>query len=311
VSEFLDDIFDWPLNRMSLSVLVRAADATNFLPVNIRTPKTVGVFPFDANIVGGALQGFGTALSASCPATVFVQAGLGASRGLYTLLGCVLGGIVYVLLAPRLQVKPPQPKVRESAAVTVRADRQLPMTLHETVGVHQNLAVLAFVALSILIVYARSLWATGYDRCFLNSLYAGAYIGVAHGAVMLLVHRTVGVSTSFEDVGKALTMLVMTKGTVNKFFTPSIKFAGGIFIGTLIFTRTGVVNVPGSNMTTANLPRVPLLLLGGAAMVFGARLAGGCTSGHGISGIATLSVSSFVTIAAMYAGGVATAALSS
>lgn len=295
---------------MSFSVLVRVADATNFLPVNIRTQKTVGVFPFDANIVGGALQGFGTALSASCPATVFVQAGLGASRGLYTLLGCILGGIVYVLLAPRLQAKPPQAKVGNGAAVNMRIDRILPQTLHEMVGVHQNLAVLAFAVLSVLVVYTRSPWVTGLDHRSPSSLYAGAYIGVAQGAIMLLVHRTVGVSTSFEDVGKALTSPVVWKETLNKLFTSSIKFASGIVVGTLIFTWTGVVKVPDGDMTTVKQPPVPLLLLGGAAMVFGARLAGGCTSGHGISGIATLSVSSFVTVAAMYAGGVATAALS-
>jgi len=48
-------------------------------------------------------------------------------------------------------------------------------------------------------------------------------------------------------------------------------------------------------------------VLGGVAMVFGARLAGGCTSGHGISGMATFAVASFITVAAMFGGGIATA----
>ena len=49
---------------------------------------------------------------------------------------------------------------------------------------------------------------------------------------------------------------------------------------------------------------VPVALLGGFASIFGARMAGGCTSGHGISGMSTLSVSSFVTMAAMFGGGI-------
>lgn len=49
--------------------------------------------------------------------------------------------------------------------------------------------------------------------------------------------------------------------------------------------------------------------LGGAILLFGARLAGGCTSGHGISGGLQLAVSSWVFIAAMLASGVATAFL--
>lgn len=46
---------------------------------------------------------------------------------------------------------------------------------------------------------------------------------------------------------------------------------------------------------------------GGAILLFGARLAGGCTSGHGISGGLQLAVSSWVFLAAMFAAGVATA----
>ena len=45
-------------------------------------------------------------------------------------------------------------------------------------------------------------------------------------------------------------------------------------------------------------------VVGGAVMTFGARLAGGCTSGHGISGLATMGVASFVSVGAMFAGGI-------
>lgn len=47
--------------------------------------------------------------------------------------------------------------------------------------------------------------------------------------------------------------------------------------------------------------------VGGALLLFGARMAGGCTSGHGISGGLQLAVSSWTFIAAMFASGVATA----
>ena len=45
------------------------------------------------------------------------------------------------------------------------------------------------------------------------------------------------------------------------------------------------------------------------ATSLGARIAGGCTSGHGISGMAQLSVGSMVAVAAMFAGGILTATL--
>ena len=49
-------------------------------------------------------------------------------------------------------------------------------------------------------------------------------------------------------------------------------------------------------------------ILGGCIMIFGARLAGGCTSGHGISGMAMLGPSSFITVGGMFVGGMGLAA---
>lgn len=43
---------------------------------------------------------------------------------------------------------------------------------------------------------------------------------------------------------------------------------------------------------------------GGILMAFGARLAGGCTSGHGISGTSQLSVASWVTLISLFLSGV-------
>ncbi|CAN0322970.1 unnamed protein product [Phaeothamnion confervicola] len=55
--------------------------------------------------------------------------------------------------------------------------------------------------------------------------------------------------------------------------------------------------------------RAPMAFLGGFVMVLGARIADGCTTGHGISGIAQLAVSSSVAVAAMFAGAIAVAML--
>lgn len=48
---------------------------------------------------------------------------------------------------------------------------------------------------------------------------------------------------------------------------------------------------------------------GGVLMGFGARLAGGCTSGHGISGTLQLNAGSWLTVACMFTGGIITAML--
>jgi uncharacterized membrane protein YedE/YeeE len=47
-----------------------------------------------------------------------------------------------------------------------------------------------------------------------------------------------------------------------------------------------------------------LLVLGGGFLVgFGARWAGGCTSGHAISGLANLQLPSLVAVASFFLGG--------
>ena len=55
--------------------------------------------------------------------------------------------------------------------------------------------------------------------------------------------------------------------------------------------------------------RMVVALLGGVCMAFGARLAGGCTSGHGISGALQLSVGSWIALICFFAGGIITAML--
>lgn len=53
--------------------------------------------------------------------------------------------------------------------------------------------------------------------------------------------------------------------------------------------------------------RALVTVLGGMLMAFGARLAGGCTSGHGISGTLQLSVGSWIAVICFFIGGIAVA----
>ena len=55
--------------------------------------------------------------------------------------------------------------------------------------------------------------------------------------------------------------------------------------------------------------RMVAAFIGGFIILFGARLAGGCTSGHGISGTLQLAVSGWVFFAVMFVTGVTTAKL--
>ena len=56
----------------------------------------------------------------------------------------------------------------------------------------------------------------------------------------------------------------------------------------------------------ASAPGIVMIVVGGFLVGFGARYAGGCTSGHAISGLASLQVRSLVAVLGFFAGGLVT-----
>ena len=69
---------------------------------------------------------------------------------------------------------------------------------------------------------------------------------------------------------------------------------------------TGLVPSELISWASARRARGLLLLLGGGALVgFGTAYAGGCTSGHGILGLATFQRASLLAVAGFFAGGLA------
>ena len=91
---------------------------------------------------------------------------------------------------------------------------------------------------------------------------------------------------------------------------------GGIFIGALIAAFTDksfkLESVPptwSARFGNSIGLRALAAIGGGAVAMFGARLADGCPSGHGLSGMMQLSLSSFVALGMFFGAGVLVAAL--
>lgn len=81
-----------------------------------------------------------------------------------------------------------------------------------------------------------------------------------------------------------------------------LYFALGVILGAVIYTVT--ISPDGFWTTSVQWWR---LLLGGFLVGFGTRLSSGCTSGHGISGIASLSTTSLIAVITFILFGVITA----
>ena len=75
-------------------------------------------------------------------------------------------------------------------------------------------------------------------------------------------------------------------------------FLFGLILGPLIYSL-----VSGQEITILISSSLILLIIAGALVGFGTRLSGGCTSGHGISGISRFSLRSIIaTITFMLVG---------
>lgn len=152
----------------------------------------------------------------------------------------------------------------------------------------------------------------------------GVGIGILSWFTFFLSDKPIGCSTAFARTGGMVEKLFRGKKVNRKLyyqkFTPSVDWEWmlvlGVVIGSFVSAITsGSFNIQwvptlwiaafGANPTW----RILVALGGGVLMGFGARWAGGCTSGHGISGTLQLAISSWLTVIFFFIGGIIMAML--
>lgn len=135
---------------------------------------------------------------------------------------------------------------------------------------------------------------------------AGALLGLLIVALRATVNKPLGALGGYIDLLDGATR------------ARRLGFSGYLLIGivlggALYATLTGSYAVTWSYrdalMTASGAPQLVVLALAGLAMGLGARTAGGCTSGHGLSGVALGSRASVVAMMTFFATAVALANL--
>lgn len=157
---------------------------------------------------------------------------------------------------------------------------------------------------------------------------AGALVGIL--AVLSVVVTTVvldkpkylGASTTFVRAVGFVEKAVATEHVADNAYFQSKKvkvdwqmlFVGGVFVGALVSSRLGrsakfetVPPIWEQRFGPSAVIRAVGAFIGGLILMFGARLAGGCPSGHGLSGNMQLSVSGLLALVFFILGGVVTA----
>ncbi len=153
----------------------------------------------------------------------------------------------------------------------------------------------------------------------------GTLIGVLSWFSFLISKKPLGTSTSYARVSSKLGALFLGdkvyKWKYYQQYKPvlewQIMLVIGVVIGSFIsavlsgqFDPSFIPVTDFESVLNQNvLGRIFSAFTGGILLGFGARWAGGCTSGHGISGAFQLSIASWISLIAFFVGGVAAAFL--
>lgn len=156
------------------------------------------------------------------------------------------------------------------------------------------------------------------DKSGWNPYVAGALSGLVSIGSVYFVGKYLGASTTF----------VKTTGMIEQMFSPErvaqmpyfIKeipaidwqwmFVFGIAIGAFFAAITSgsfrlqtIPDMWADHFGLEGKSRAKIAFIGGIIAMFGARLADGCPSGHGLSGCLQLSVSGYIALACFFVGG--------
>jgi uncharacterized membrane protein YedE/YeeE len=119
----------------------------------------------------------------------------------------------------------------------------------------------------------------------MSGFAGGLLIGSAVALMLLLNGRVAGISSI---VGGLLTLRLRDAAW-------RAAFVAGLIIGALVYLWTVDQTTP-----VRVLAPLPAILVGGLLVGFGTRLGSGCTSGHGLCGLARLSRRSVVSTATFF-----------
>tara|TARA_B000000441_G_C21412344_1_gene161020 strand:- start:70 stop:504 length:435 start_codon:yes stop_codon:yes gene_type:complete len=111
--------------------------------------------------------------------------------------------------------------------------------------------------------------------------------------LLVVLGAVIGGFIAHFYLSDAPTTVAISSETIQDLNNLGFESAGNAYLPTELFS-TSVFSEP---LT------IVLLLIGGVLIGFGARYAGGCTSGHAISGLSNLQIPSLIAVIGFFIGG--------
>jgi uncharacterized protein len=257
------------------------------------------------NIVGGLLFGLGMVFAGGCASRNLVRAGGGDLRSLIVLI--VVGIFAYMTIGGLLG-----PIRADISARTALKLADGPTTFGNILAHLSGLGASAATWVATALIAGA-----GLIYCFKDASFRGSplhiFAGVGIGICVIAGWALTGMA--FDDMAAqpistiSLSYVRPTGDTIEwlqRFTAAPIPGFGvtstlgallGAFAASLTAGRFKFTTFADSNDTLRNL-------FGGALMGIGGVMALGCTIGQGVTGVSTLAVGSFLTFAAIVAGGI-------
>jgi uncharacterized membrane protein YedE/YeeE len=311
----------WIMIKMFMGAV--AGSCTSFALLSIFFPAKfaavrAGFHPVQRGYVGGgaaggAILGAGMAIAGACPGMVLPQVGTGVENALFTTGGGLLGALVFGLLEPVLRPalldRGSQCAGDSSDFLDVKLGKPfLPLCI--VLG----LCCGGFsLALEILVEYNGELNLDPATNSGFPALDAKAWPPALCGLLLgclqipagLLIGDSLGSSSSYQCI--ACQWLHLAPVETKTKFTYASRYVSGLgawwqvfYVGCAILGSYISARLSDTFPATASGVSIPTALIGGFLMLFGSRLGGGCTSGHGISGMPLLNLLSVVAVCSMF-----------
>lgn len=253
---------------------------------------------------GAFCLGAGMAVAGACPGTIWVQLGSGAwTKSLTTLSGGVVGSAAYAVAVhfgiEKYLEKMPLLPARRAVHTWVGHHRLV-------VGIAAFVALMGFSGVLDILVNPSPFFPAGFTAPGLvwNPVFCGIIIGTLQIPLVLALRKNLGSSSAIMTLLATALFFTQRFAAVNSkrsglknWWQVLYMFgaAGGAALTTLLSQEEWYA---GEDIS------FPAAFIGGFLAFWGARIAKGCTSGHGISGAGHLGVASFVSIASMFAGAI-------
>jgi uncharacterized protein len=249
--------------------------------------------------IGGIIFGVGMAILGYCPGTLPISLGEGSIDAILGIIGGLVGGFIYTILLPSIQ--------------GILGPDLGSISLYTLVGQHQFIFYLLDIIIGIGFVWMGFILNKKEKSSNYKWLYAGIGLAILNAVVFLTVgsNRIIGASTAYPFVAD-----LITGTTQNNYFTKiqgpgqwEVLFLTGAFVSGIVislFRKEFKITLIHSNWKkykgNSVAKRIIWSFIGGFILIIGARMAGGCTSGHILSGGMQLSLSSLIFAAFVFAG---------